>query len=325
VRRVSLAQLDLDHGVRERLLALGVETVGDFLRLPGDGIRQRFGAAADTLYQRASGRRWSPLVPVAADEPQERTLHFDTPESNTERLVFVVKRLLDSLLAALTSRAQAVTELVLSMTLDDKSTRLERIRPASATLEAAQLLVLVRLRLDAVHLSAGIVTLRVSADTCSAAPHQRQLLHEARRDADAANQALARLGAECGEQCVVRARVCDAHLPSARFVWEPLAHVTALSAPRVVASRPLVRRIYAQPLPVASGFGRPALPMALSDVPGARRQTSDAELGPYIVSGGWWGGGVRRDYYFRHAEDGNLRWVYYDHRKARVFAQGGVE
>ncbi|MES1255624.1 MAG: DNA polymerase Y family protein [Acidobacteriota bacterium] len=307
VQRVLLAHLDLQPDTLARLQTLGITTVGEFLRLPEDGIRQRFGAAADALYQSASGRRWTPLVPVPADEPHERELHFDAPETNTEGLVFVVKRLLDAVLAGLRQRAQAVAELSLSLMLDDRTSRLERVRPASPTVDAAQLLALVRLRLDALRLPAGIITLRLAAAPCSAAPPQRQLLAEIRRDADAANQALARVRAECGDDCVVRASVRDAHLPAARFGWERLDRVTTEARAQVVAARPLVRRIYAQPIPLAHGSRLPAL------------------AGPYILSGGWWGGGVRRDYYFAHTGEGNLQWLYHDHRQARVFLQGGVE
>jgi hypothetical protein len=63
-----------------------------------------------------------------------------------------------------------------------------------------------------------------------------------------------------------------------------------------------------RPIPLASG--------SRVQAPGA--------LGPYVVSGGWWGGGVRRDYYFAPA-DGNLQWMYYDHRHKRLLLQGGVE
>jgi protein ImuB len=182
---------------------------------------------------------------------------------------------------------------------------------------------LVRLRLDAVRLTAGIVTLRMKADTCLATPEQQRLFAEhGRRDAHAADQAFARLRAECGEQSVVRARICDAHLPAARFVWEPLEHVPARSAPRAVAVRPLVRRIYTTPLPLASGAGLQAL---ASDFPKAQGLTPKAIFGPYIVSGGWWGGGVHRDYYFAHTNSGELQWLYYDRRRQCFFLQGQVE
>jgi len=329
MQRVPLSCVDLDPDVQERLATLGIGTVGDFLRLPGDGIRQRFGESTAALHQLAAGRRWAPLVPSPGEEPQERLVHFDAPELHVDRLIFLVKRLLDSLLAALAGQAHAVVELALWMKLDDRTTRTERVRPAAPTLDAAQLLALVRLRLDALRLSAGIVTLRVTTVTCPATPGQRRLFpHHARRDPELANQAFARLRAEFGEQSVVHARIGNAHLPAAQFEWEPLDRVPLRAAPQVVATRPLVRRMYTQPLPLASSFRLQA----------AQTLEPKAVSGPYIVSGGWWGGppqrggragdpggGIHRDYYFAPTGGGNLWWVYYDHRTHRFFLQGCVE
>ena len=47
--------------------------------------------------------------------------------------------------------------------------------------------------------------------------------------------------------------------------------------------------------------------------------------GPYILAGGWWGGGVERDYYFLPVDNEGLWWVYFDHRARRLFLQGWVE
>jgi protein ImuB len=266
----------------------------------------RFGAATDALYQLAAGHRFSPLVPIPLEEPHTCSVDLDFPESNVERLIFVVKRMLDGLTAAIAGQVRAVAGLVLHLTLDNREQRTERVRPAAPTLDVAQLVTLIRLRLDSLQLPAGIVALRLTADTCAADAGQRALfaLH-ARRDAEGANQAFARLRAECGDRSVVRARLCDAHLPGARFVWEPLETVPLRAAPRVVASRPLVRRIVETPM----------------QWDGPRPHFA----GPYVIAGGWWKGGVQRDYYFARTESGQTCWIYDDHRRDRVFLQGYVE
>lgn len=321
VQRVPLACVDLDPDIRERLLALGIRTIGEFLRLPADGIRQRFGAATDLLYQLAAGHRWAPLVPVPADEPQESLAHFDAPEVRADRLIFIVKRQLDSLLAALIHRAHAVIELVLWMKLDDRSTRTERVQPAASTLDAAQLLVLVRLRLDALRLPAGVVTLRLTAVTCPATSEQRRLFpHYSRRDPELADQAFARLRAEFGERSVVCAHLENGHLPSAQFRWDPLGHTPLRASPAVVTARPLVRRIFAQPRDLGADFTPKTDALAK-----ARSPKPEAVVGPFTIAGAWWNGGVWRDYYFTPAENGNLWWVFFDHRRQRFFLQGCVE
>ena len=336
VQRVPLASVDLDPDVRERLLALGIETVGDFLRLPADGIRQRFGAETDLLYQLASGHRWAPLVPVPPQAPHERLVHFDSAESHTDRLIFIVKRLLDSLLAALMQQAHAVLELELEMKLDDRTIRTERVRASASTIDGVQLLALVRLRLEALRLPAGIVTLRITAASCPASSEQRRLFpHYAQRDPDLANQAFARLRAEFGEESVVHACLGNGHLPAAQFTWERLDHVPLRASPRIVASRLLVRRIYPQPVALPSGFGLRAsgsrrapgsrlrapaeAPEAPSPQPPVPSPESPApSAGPFVVSGGWWSGGIRRDYYFTPTENGNLGGCF-DHRRQQFY------
>jgi protein ImuB len=323
VERVPLARLRLDPDTRDRLLALGIETVGGFLRLPAGSLRTRFGAEVEVLHRLASGAQWAPLVPVPAAVRHQRSVHFDVPEHNSERLIFAIKSHLDVLATAVARLSQAIVEVVLWMKLDDRSTRRESVTPAAATLDVAQLLTLVRLRLAPSEVegraeSAGIVTLRVSVNTCPATSDQRGLLPErTRRDAAAADRALARLRAELGEGRVVRAAIRDAHLPSARFAWEPLTHVPEHAAPRVVTIRPLVRRMLAKPTPASAALAS-AMTMTTAEETRLRR-------GPYVIAGGWWSGGVRREYYFVRTSDGALLWVYFDHRRQQFFLQGTVE
>lgn len=310
VEKVPLDRLNLAPEARDRLLMLGVTTVGDFLRLPGKDIRTRFGPEMDEMYQSAAGSRWAPLQPVPVKEPHMCSVEFDEPESNTERLLFVIKRLLDGMTTDLGRQANAVAGVSLAMTLDDRTTRAERVRPSAPTLDVPQLLQLIYLRLSALQLSAGIITLRVTLDACSATSDQRRLFLEHSRDLHAANQALARVRAECGEEAIVRVRICNAHSPAARFVWEKVEQAPTHSAPRVVASRPLVRRIYAQPLPLSKNM---------------LEASTEKEVGPYVLSGGWWAGGIHRDYHFVYTHGGRIWWVYYDRRRNCYFLQGQVQ
>ena len=324
VEHAPLARIDLEPQVLERLQALGVDTVGAFLRLPPGGIRARFGATTEALYQLATGQRWSPLVPVAPEERYENSVDFDYPDSQVDRLIFVVKRLLDGLVPELARRGKAAAGVALTMTLDDRgrSRRTERVRPAAPTLDVAQLLMLIRLRLDTLQLTAGIVTLALAVEACPASADQRRLfLDQSRRDTEGANQAFARIRAECGDQSVVRARLCNAHLPAARFTWEPLEQVALHASPRVVAARPRVRRIYETAVALALGSGLRASGSG-GQSPGPNAQS----LGPYLLSGAWWRGqGVARDYYFVPTADGEMWWMYYDRRRDRYFLQGQVE
>ena len=341
-----LDRLGLDPALRDNLQKLGIETVRAFLRLPPAGIRRRFGPDAERLHRLAAGDLWVPLQPLRVRDPLVARHDFDDPEADVSRLLFVVERLLNRLLATIAARSEMLGALTLHLRLDRAGTESEQIRPAAPTLDAAQLLGLVRLRLESLALGAGVVELRVTARAVRTAAAQQGLFVERPpRDLAAANRALARVRAEFGDGVVVRARLVEAHLPEAQFVWEPLESTPRPAAvlqpatvprpapasqfapaPRSVAGdsarRPLVRRIYAHPIPL------PPRPRHEPDgwlLRGGETGHVEDLAGPYLISGGWWRSAVHREYYFARMRDGDLLWIYYDRPRRRWCWQGRVE
>jgi len=326
--RVPLARLDVDPKLRDALARLGVTTVGEMVRLPGGGILERFGSDAYRLYQLAAGERWDPLVPVAPPEaPDERVL-LDDEERDIERLMFAIKSPLDRLLDRLAARGRALValhvELSLKHAVGDIELRAECIKPAAPTLDARTLVRLVHLRLTGMPPAAPVDAVRVWADDVAATREQLALFaSRPRRDLRAADEALARVRAELGDDAVVRAVLRDGHLPEASFGWERLVHVVAAQPGEEKPIRPLVRRLFVRPQ---------MLP------PQARQVRDDGWLlsglehgavvrivGPYIVSGGWWTHELHREYHFAELKRGDCLWVYYDRNRRRWFWHGAVE
>ena len=306
VRRAPLDRLSLDPGLSDTLEKLGVRTVGTLLSLPAGGLFERFGPDAYRLRRMASGELWAPLQPCPAEEPIRQTLALDDPETDLARLLFLIKRLLHPLLSALVVRGEALAELQLRLFLDGAGWREERLRPAAPTLDALQALDLIRLRLEASRLPAGVIEVELVAQGVPATREQLQLFAAApRRDLDAANRALARLRAEFGDEAVVRARLADGHLPEARFAWEPVDRV-APPRPGAGARRTLVRRVFSRPVE-----WEPRLITKLH--------------GPYVVSGGWWARETHREYAFAETRRGELLWVYDDRQRRKWFLHGRVE
>lgn len=322
VREVPLSLLSLDPDIRDTLLKLGIKTVGAFLSLPPGGLYERFGPEAYRLHRMACGDLWTPLRPHMPEEPIRQRLLLDQPEADATRLLFLIKRLFHPMLAALVARAQALAELGLGFLIERKGWLRERIRPASPTLDAVQVLELVRLRLETLELAAGIAEIELVADGSPAAREQlRFFVDRPARDPDAANRALARLRAEFGDGAVVRAKLTDGHLPEARFAWELLERVE-LPRPKPAAPKVLVRRILAKPAPLpGSGHTHDDGWLLL----GPRYGAVEKLLGPYVLSGGWWVREIHREYYFAETRRGDLLWVYYDRLRRRWFLQGWVE
>jgi protein ImuB len=323
---VPLARLDIDPKLRDALSRLGVTRVGEMVRLPAGGILERFGREAHRLYQLASGERWDPLVPVAPPEAPDERVVLDDDEDDIERLVFILKAPLDRLLARLAAKGRALTALHVELALKHAVGRIEIradcIKPAAATLDGRALLRLVHLRLTGSPPLAPVNAARVWADDIAATREQLALFAQRpRRDLRAADEALARLRAELGDDAIVHAVLRDGHLPEASFGWERLAHVIP-ATPRDPSTQ-LVRRIFTRPIVLP-----PQARQVRDDgwlLSGLEHGSVVRIMGPYVVSGAWWTHEIQREYHFAELKRGDCLWVYFDRTRQRWVHQGAIE
>jgi protein ImuB len=341
-KKIPLNRLHIDPKFRDTLFQLGIKTVGDLLALPPGGLRERFGKEAHRLHRLAAGDVWTPLEPRAPEVLVVEKYLLDDAEDNIARLLFLIKQLLHPLLRTLAARHQALVALWLSLLVDHDDWLRESLRPAAPTLDAAQILDLVRLRLESLQLAAGVVEIELRAEACAATREQLRLFAEKpTRDLDAANRALARLRAEFGEESVVCAKLADGHLPEARFTWQPVARVklpelnhnpvafasndlNGLNNLNVLNSpKNLVRRVFTKPRRLSGGPYHSHEDGWL--ILGPKYGSIDKLTGPYVFSGGWWNREIQREYYYAETRRGDLLWLYYDRVRRRWFLQGAVE
>jgi protein ImuB len=254
VRRVPLSRLPIDPRLRDCLAKLGVHSVADFLALPQRELATRFGAEAERLHRLARGDVRESMRPEVPREPLRRAVQSERPETDGQRLVFLVKRLVDALVRDVAALGEAIVEVAIELDLDGGGRRAETVRPATPTLEAAQILDLVRLKFESMEretpLARGVVEMALVARTRRVAAAQAGLFAERpRRDLAAADRAFARLAAEFGADAVVTATLVDSHLPEESFAWTPLVHARRPS-PRVAPEPTLIRRLFAKPIPL---------------------------------------------------------------------------
>ncbi|HEX9145441.1 MAG TPA: DNA polymerase Y family protein [Candidatus Binatia bacterium] len=332
--KIPLSRLDIEAEFRDTLFKLGINTIGALLSLPPSGLRERFGAQAHRLYRMAAGELGAPFNPSTPEAPLVQRCILDDPENDAIRLLFLIKQQLHPLLAMLAARVQALATLWLSLLVNKQGWLKEPIRPAVPTLDAAQIVDLVRLRLESIKFAAGVVEIELTAEGSAATAEQLRIFaDQPARDLDAANRALARLRAEFGDEAVVHAKLTDGHLPEARFTWEPLSRVNlpqrdlnGLNDLNVL-NRPianvLVRRIEAKPILLAGGPYHSHEDGWL--LLGPKYGSVDKLTGPYIFSGGWWNREIQREYYFAETRRGDILWLYFDRVRRRWFLQGAVE
>lgn len=325
-RNVPLNRLEIDPELRDDLDKLGVHTLGRFLELPASELNERFGEPVALLHRLANGAAWQPLQPQEPLEPLEGWLELETAENDITRLLFLVKELLDPLLARLVARGEAAAAVSLALLLDPSGRRDETVRAAEPTSDAALLLDLIRLRLTpqlSGHNATRIEAVGLTVLAARTAARQATLPEgQATRDLAAANRALARVRAELGAAAVARARLREGHLPEASFLWEPLDALPAKTHPRAGPAT-LIRRIFPRP------HALPPRVQHLRDdgwlLSGVDHGPVEKLEGPYVIAGGWWAKPIHREYHFAQTQRGDLLWVYYDRPKRRWFLQGDVQ
>lgn len=336
VREIPIDRLAFDPESREVFSKLEVTTLGAFMDLPPESVQRRFQPEICRLHRLARGELWDPIQPLDPTRSWKARRILDDPEPDRGRLQEHAYELLHEVLVELAAEQQALAEVDMVLLLehdgtgsrgDDGARKLpprqkEVFRPAEPTLDEEQLRELIMIRLDSLTLPAGVMEIELRAVSVPFAREQLELLVQIpKRDRDALNRALARLRAEFGDEAVVYARIEEGHLPEAKFVWSALASMP-IPNPRKVISRPLIRRILDQPLPL------PPRPRHEPDgwlITGVEGGSVEEILGPYIVSGGWWRRGVHREYHFAKTDQGRWLWVYYDRERRRWFYQGEVE
>jgi protein ImuB len=214
---------------RRALVEMGIDTLGDCVRLPRDGLARRLGADLLRELDQAYGR-----CPEAVDSyrpPQQ----FDSRVAleQASRDVRQLCGALDLLLARLAEQLQLCQRSVRHVWLrfahrDGPDTRL-RIGLLRATADPARLRELGRVQLAAVALPATVVAVRLQARLDEAlSPLSGVLLDQEAVGAEEATAFVERLRARLGEQSVHALQTCAEHRPE--YAWRAVQEPAAADA-----------------------------------------------------------------------------------------------
>ena len=231
----DLRTLGLSAELCDDLAMLEVHGLGDLLALPAAEFAGRFGAEAARVRSLFAEDTQLPLQPLGFAEPTEARFDVTPPDADTHRLLFGIKAALHPLLMGLRERGEHIRALHVRFELDAPQgqgrVHEETVEPAAPTGDLMTLVELVRLRLGQLTLPSPVeaVTLRADTERAHAEPLALPGMRP-KRDPQAAARALARVRAAYGPRSVVRARVREAHLPEARFVWVPTLEPPAQAA-----------------------------------------------------------------------------------------------
>jgi protein ImuB len=177
---LPLRSLPLSEDAVQWLTRLGLGTLGDLARAPRSSLALRLGAAAPQIMALLAGEDGTPLTPHVPPLVPEEAVTLEYGIESTEALLFVIKRLCDGLACRIAGRAMAITQLEVVLDLDRSIAPnapravLNLVLSAPLT-EAAEILGVVRARLESYTIEAPILSVRLRG--VETVPRPRSQLH----------------------------------------------------------------------------------------------------------------------------------------------------
>jgi protein ImuB len=339
---LPLDVLALGRPLAQRLLPLGLRTLGDFASLPRASVERRYGAEGLALHRLACGEDRRALLPQRETRVLSVLAALENPADRLALLLPALESALAQLCAWVAEEGCGIVQLALQLVLDPGLAELagsDGAPPASRlaawTLvlpepETRQelLLDLLRGKLEAAPPGAPVTALTLQAlRTEPRTGHQNSLFGEIARDAARRTEALARLAALFGRQAVTPPQVQPAHRLEQRWQVpaDPASPSTATATSPPAAGRPARSTVSRNsPAPSATDAGVPLscalrwlpepeelVPVlasgALASFRRGRHELRVARLaGPRRLSGGWWQQPWERDEYELLTDEGAL-------------------
>jgi hypothetical protein len=279
---------------------VGLQTIGDFLKLRPEAVTRRFGKIGASLLDWATGTKDIVLPTFAPEEPLQDL--FETEEiSSLEQLLFVARKRWRRLEARLSGRGLLAQEVRMDFQFDSDPPVSRSLRLAEPLRETSAFVRLLQDFLSGMQWDSPLTRLGIHITrTTPARAGQLSLFDDEVTQFADLGQYVSRLRARYGEASVGFTALKSSHLPESSFEvsWPP-SHP---GLPKTFfPERPLF--VFDPPRPYAPSRR------------GSWRQTE-------CLAAEWWRGEGDRHYFIHHTPEGSRLWVYWDTLQKQWFLHG---
>lgn len=329
---LPVARLDPDPESAVTLASWGVRSIGDLAALPCGAVAHRLGPAGARLVRRARGEDDTPLVGRHVPRAFNESLALDYGVDRLEPLVFVLRRLLESVTDRIELHGLGCREIEVRFELDGGGCDLRTIAAAAPTTEHKIFLTLMRMNLEQCPLAHSVTKISVVGVAAQRQPIQLDFLRPCGPAPAALASTLARLAVLCGPDRVGVLQRADSHRPGAvevrRFEGEPVAR---RGDPRASSSTPERTPSGEVIVRMALRAFRPPVPLEVFERAGRFDCVRGGGFGgrvvhwagPWRLRGEWWTADpYAREYYDVELSDGGIYRIYRDIRLRRWLADG---
>src|SRR5438270_9401803 len=212
----------------------GIHTLGELAALDKEELRNRLGAEAVRLWERANGTATRPLKFVQPPESFQESFEFDHEIETAEPLLFILRRFLEQLSLRLTSIYLIARELTLTIHFSNsrqdhpavagKETHIRVFKIPQPSADVDLLFRMLHTHLENFKSEHPIVAVALSAEPIRPASQQFGLFETALRNPHQLYETLARLSALLGADRVGTPVLEETHRPDAfrmeNFCWQ---------------------------------------------------------------------------------------------------------
>ena len=275
-------------GGGERVLGIlemwGLRDVGDFMKLPRQGVAERLGPEAGRWHDVLHGKVCRLLRLHRLPESFAQGLDFEEGVGTLDQVVFALKRMLHVLAGRLAARHLAAGVLELRMILERGGEVMRKLRFPEPQTGVEGMLAPLQTMMEAVRLDSPVVRLELDAETTFAVAGQREWFGKSLPQPERWAETVARLEAMLGSGRVGVPVREDAFRADAFSVRQERSGGVSLPGDCAV---PLRRFRPPREVAVAHEAGG-RFPVPLAILTGTHKGEILRKRGPFLSSGEWW-------------------------------------
>lgn len=332
------------------LRELGIETVGQLMALPREGLAARFGDELLLRLDQLTGAGREVIEPRRALAAFEASYALEEPTADRAVLVYVLEQLVNQLAGQLAARDQGAVLLVCLLRCANAQTVSLRIGLLHPSANARQLLELIALHLEAAKLAGEVDRMELRAAVVGRLGERQGELFADRWPTDPHQLAVLvnRLSSRLGYDRVLRAKPRASPMPERAVRWVSVMDQRARREERGARKKLRISECdlaFNNPqsrIPPWCPNPKSILPLLLYPAPQSVEVVCVAPdgppqfvwlenervaivecVGPERIETLWWrGSSVRRDYYRAATESGTQLWMFRQLKTARWFVHG---
>lgn len=264
----------------------GIQTLGMLADLSRESLAHRFGPEAISLWDACHGRDKRPLDIMELPPDYRESMELDYAIETLEPLLFIIRRLLDSICMRLERRHCTAVQIILTLHLDDRTDFVFDCKLPEPTQQAGVLFRTIQAHLEQVRTEAPVTALVLELAAERAQVKQQGLFDTTLKDPARFADTLDRLAGIVGAENVGTPRLEDTHEPdSIRMERLPQVIAPPVRIPAHLRGRGLPLRRCRPPIPAYVRMAGESLAhVSAGSIDG---EVVDA-AGPFTSSSRWW-------------------------------------